>query len=184
MHACAWSKSDSGIYCTAIVGSDDVCRCCDLRRRHTMVAVTYGTHRIPTAKTAERAKAAAPRNGLFAPLHGCVRRVASAERPSRDFEARAPVAVHARRTWQSVDQYRRQDAVQRLTTAALPAKPPRCPRPGRFCFERSASCSLNSVLANTPDERLRNGWRRSLDPKRTSARLKSRSAAGPCHTGL
>jgi len=31
-----------------------------------MVAVTYGTHRIPTAKTAERAKAAAPRKGLFA----------------------------------------------------------------------------------------------------------------------
>src|SRR5262245_66205042 len=101
MQGCAWSQTNSRIHCGAIVGSDDVCRCCDLRRRHTMVAVTYGTHRIPTAKTAERAKAAAPRNGLFAPLHGCVRRVASAERLSRDVEARATVAVHARRTRQT-----------------------------------------------------------------------------------
>src|SRR6185295_2741799 len=66
MQGCAWPKADSGLYCSAIVGSKDVCRYCDLRRRHTMVAVTYGTHRIPTAKTAERAKAAAPRKGLFA----------------------------------------------------------------------------------------------------------------------
>src|SRR5262249_16132470 len=40
--------------------------CFDVRRRHKMVAVAYGVPRAPTAKAAERAKAATPRKSLFA----------------------------------------------------------------------------------------------------------------------
>ena len=107
-----------------------------------MVAVTYGTHRIPTTKTAERAKAAAPRKSLFARFMDALveSRLQSVHREiSRHAHL---LVVHVGRTRKSVDQYRRQDAVQRLTTAALPAKPPRCPRPGRFCF-----CYLGSDSA-------------------------------------
>lgn len=37
-----------------------------LRRKHTMVAVTYGVARVPANKTAERTQAAAPRKSFFA----------------------------------------------------------------------------------------------------------------------
>src|SRR5262245_32665315 len=45
--------------------TSDICRGFDLRRRHIMVAVTYGVPNVPAARAAERALAE-PRKSLFA----------------------------------------------------------------------------------------------------------------------
>jgi hypothetical protein len=54
-----------------------------------MVAVTYGVTRLPGAKAAERAKAAAPRKSFFA-------RLADAFAESRMRQVHREIAKHAR----------------------------------------------------------------------------------------